>query len=168
MEDHELMKNPSYRAMRARQEAEMAARNAILDADESSMLAELVVVGEPLKSVWDLVNRKGPPMPAAIPILVAHLGKVHHHKTLEGIARALTVPEARGVPGQALLTALERSTSAEEVHFRWALLNALTEAGDSSLLESLEALVRRGVLAEQGDRIINAALRGCKKRKAQS
>ena len=163
-----LMRKPEYVAMRKAQDAKIAAMEALLSVDEAALIADLSAVGEPLRSVWDLVNRNGPPIPAAINVLAAHLGKPHHYRTLEGIVRALTVPEAKGTAGRTLMSSLECSTSAEEKPFRWAVLNALAVVGDRSLLESLEVLIARGVLAEQGDRIINAALRGCKKRKAQS
>ena len=88
----------------------------------------------------DLVNAKWP-YPAAIPVLVAHLQRVRHPVLREGIGRALTVPEARGAAARVILSELQ-SPSGESPHsVRWVLANALTLAGDDSIVDEIKALI---------------------------
>src|SRR5262245_48225177 len=56
---------------------------------------ELSAIGIRIKSIWDLVNTPTG-YPEAIPILVEHLAKPYHHRTKEGIVRALAVKGAKG------------------------------------------------------------------------
>jgi len=58
-------------------------------------------------SVWDLVNTRAP-YPEAIPVLLEWLPRVRHPRIKEGIVRALTVKEARGVAGKLLIDEFKR------------------------------------------------------------
>ena len=100
--------------------------------EETPLLADLVAVGINVESIWDLVNTKSA-YPAAIPILSEYLQRVKHPRLREGIARALTVREARGAGGHVVLTELQRSTEQSPHAVRWALANALTVIANAGL-----------------------------------
>lgn len=104
------------------------------------LLNDLAAVGYTLGSVWDLVNTKVK-YPLAIPVLVTHLSRPYHSKNLEGIARALTVAEARGGPAATILAELQRRADDAESDVRWALANALTVVGDASMVPKIEAML---------------------------
>jgi hypothetical protein len=109
-----------------------------LAGEERNLLADLAAVGFDVGSVWELVNSPNP-YPSAIPILCKHLSLPYDTKIREGIARALTVREARGTPGRIILTELQRPVEQSPRAVRWALANALTVAGDVSMIEQLES-----------------------------
>ena len=159
------MQDPRFAAMRARQEAEIAAAKVMFAADQRGMLAELAAAGEVVGSVYEFVNREAPPTAEAIVVLCKHLSVPHHVRIMDGIVRALTVPEARGEPAQQVLAALQRSTKREEEPVRWACLNALRVIGDRSIVEPLETMRSNGTLGVSDERMINAAMRACNKRK---
>ncbi|CUU37284.1 HEAT repeats [Armatimonadetes bacterium DC] len=126
--------------------------------------------GMKVTSVWDLVNMKVP-YPEAIPVLLEWLPKVRHPKVKEGIVRALTVKEARGVAGKFLVEEflrvdapsqeprfahiprgrygewLQEPTLEERYlvwlwHLKWAIGNALGYVADASVIHDVIALLR--------------------------
>lgn len=137
---------------RARQKAreEFEAK---LSAEERPLISDLCSVGFCVDSVWDLVNWEES-YPGALPVLQRHLKHRYHPRIREGIARALTVPEARGMLGGDLVRELERSRGAEEKEFRWTLANALTVAADPSCRADIQRL-----LAEERFRDLSHLLR---------
>ncbi len=135
----QLQSDPDWvRRNREREEAQ-AARVAKLRAElrpeQEPLLQELSAVGWPVTSVWDLVNTKKR-YPEAVPILTAYLRCARHPVLREGIARALTVSEARGEPAKILLQELA-SCIGEATEVPFALANALATAGDSSMIGAL-------------------------------
>ncbi|MGQ0627823.1 MAG: hypothetical protein ACT4PL_06955 [Phycisphaerales bacterium] len=160
----QLLKDPAYVAMRAKQDAERAAIDALLDADEASLLTDLRAVGEHVDSAYHYVNKTDAP-PAAIPVLVKHLDIPHDPRVLDGIVRALTVKHARGAPARALLSRLLRSTDPKEEFVRWSILNALTVCGDASMIPALEKFDWEAMIPSYRDRIVKEALRACKRNK---
>jgi hypothetical protein len=62
---------------------------------EAPLVQALAEVGLKVKSVWDLVNRATRRYPEAVPVLLDHLQRPYPDPIREGIARALTVAEAR-------------------------------------------------------------------------
>jgi hypothetical protein len=62
---------------------------------EAPLVEELNGLGVHVSSVWDLVNT-AKPYPEAIPLLLDHLCRAYPDRILEGIARALAVPDASG------------------------------------------------------------------------
>jgi hypothetical protein len=94
-------------------------------------------------SVYDLVNARHP-YPTAIPVLLALLPRVQHPRIKEGIARALTVREARPVAAQPLFAAFVASQpqSTSEEHAKWALANALAVVADDALYAQVVAVLR--------------------------
>jgi len=69
------------------------------------LLRDLAAAGFPVRTVWDLVNARSP-YTRALPILLNHLDKPYADRTLEGIARALAVKEARAIAWEAMLANL--------------------------------------------------------------
>jgi hypothetical protein len=61
---------------------------------EEPLVRALAQVGVEVKSVWDLVKR-GSDYPAAVPVLLEHLQRAYPDAIRAGIARALTIAEAR-------------------------------------------------------------------------
>jgi hypothetical protein len=82
------------RAIDAEKGARRAEWIARLDIEEQPLLADLRRIGLSLDSVWDLVNMSMP-YREALPILMEHLTRPYSDRTMEGIARALAVPDAR-------------------------------------------------------------------------
>lgn len=107
-------------------------------AEEAALVQALRDAGFQVRSVYDLVNMKGS-YKTAIPILLEHLGRVSHPAVKEGIARALTVKEARGVAATPLVKAFER---AEQTMVKWAIGNALAIVADESVFEDIVRLVK--------------------------
>lgn len=108
--------------------------------EQIPLLVALADIGCEVDSVWDLVNRKSS-YTEAIPVLVRHLNLPYSSRTLEGIIRTLTVPEARGAAGKALLDALKSNQTSDD-QLRFALANALTVVADRSLAQEIRALAR--------------------------
>ena len=134
-----LQSDPEFVRKNEQREAQRKEMEAQLGAEEQALVAELAGVGVRVASVWDLVNEKSS-YAAAIPVLTRHVKLPYHPKIREGIARALTVKEARGSAGGVILDELQRAD--EKSHeVRWALANALTEAADNGMAAEIEALV---------------------------
>src|SRR5437868_2471251 len=106
-----LDRDPRYRAMMAEKARCRAAREALLDVDEKPLVEALAGAGRPVKSVWDLVNT-AESYPEAIPVLIEHLQQPYQFVTREGIARALTVKEARGAAARIVLEELKKMPEA--------------------------------------------------------
>jgi hypothetical protein len=107
--------------------------------EQKPLLQELAAAGREVKSVWDLVYTLEP-YPEAVPMLLRHLPQSYHLRIREGIARALTVPEARGRAAWDILREIKASHGNEEKEFRWTLINALTVVADGSMLSEIQSL----------------------------
>ena len=131
----ELMKqleaDPEYVARRQAKEAQIEKLAAECKADEKGLLAELNEIGINVDSVWDLVNNSPHPVlktnfmgsyEIAYPILVRHLGILHHKRIREGIIRALSDPDAYEVAAQPLIEQLRIESKKS---LRWVIANAL-------------------------------------------
>ena len=113
-------------------------------ADEQPLVQALCEAGLDLNSVWDLVLIREP-YPQAIPILVEHLDRPYSPKTKEGIARALTVEEAKGVAWCALLAEFRKETDLSHRPndmMKFALANALSFISDEAVLDDVLELVQ--------------------------
>ncbi len=135
-----LHSDPEWVRQNAEREAKFRAELARLDADEAPLVAELVQAGYDITSVYDLVNARWS-YPEAIGILVKHLGRAYDPKIHEGIIRALTVKEARGMPARVLLDELVNGGYAKGANMRWVLANALTVTADATLTKDLRVLM---------------------------
>jgi hypothetical protein len=129
-----LSKDPTYLAMRAKQEAELAAFAATFADEEALISREAAAVGYQISSVWDFVNNRPHPVlrfpfagpyERAYPLLVRHLGMKHHPRVREGIIRALTVKDGGELVWRALLEQLQQDP---ELATKWILANALRTA----------------------------------------
>lgn len=135
----QLDADPEFVRQKSEREARQAEMEARLRAEQKPLLMALADVGVRVNSVWDLVNSKGDYFPA-IPVLVTHLQMSYHPKIREGIARALTIRQARGVAGKVILAELKSQTE-ENREVRWALANALTETADIGMTEEIRKLI---------------------------
>jgi|SRR5687768_7554099 len=129
-----LSKDPTYLAMRAKQEAELAAFVGTFADEEALIAGDAAAVGYRISSVWDFVNNlphpvlKFPftgPYERAYPLLVRHLDMKHHPRVREGIIRALTVRDGGESVWKALLQQLHQEP---DPAMKWVLANALKTA----------------------------------------
>jgi hypothetical protein len=139
----------------SRYKAAVEQRRQELRPEETPLLVELAAFGIKVDSVWDLVNAKWS-YPAAIPVLCAYLHSARHLVLREGIARALAVPEARGVAGHIILAELQRPHDESPRAVRWALANALTVVADESMADSIEGLIADDHYADVRERLKTA------------
>ena len=142
-EEHEaiLRADPEWVRRDAEREAKLKREEAELNAEEQPLVRDLLDAGFIVDSVWDAVN-SSQSYAAAIPVLTKHLLLPYHTRIREGIARALTVKEARGAAARVILDELKRRTQPDEQgEFRWTLANALTVAGDKTMADEIKALL---------------------------
>jgi hypothetical protein len=126
----------------ARHEATVEQLQREIAPENAPLLAELAAAGYSVSSVWDLVNTSAS-YPNAIPVLTRHLRLAHHPVMRQGIARALTVKEARGTDApRAVLEELKSGADESGSEARWALANALTVVADTSMIDEIRALAR--------------------------
>lgn len=97
-----------------------------LAADEAELVTEIRANGVEVQSIWDLVNTEAG-YRSAIPTLLKHLAVAHHPRTLQGIVRALTTPEAKDVAFTPLVR-LFRKTDDADCELKWLLGAAIAEA----------------------------------------
>jgi hypothetical protein len=95
--------------------------------------------------VWDFVNTADK-YPDAVPILVKHLSKPYHHRTKEGIVRALAVKEAKGIANKAVMDEYWRLPKEDPdkpwvFHYRWAFGNTMRVIVMKDDLEDLTEIV---------------------------
>jgi HEAT repeat protein len=88
------------------------------------LIDELADLDIKINSIWDLVNTKSK-YPKAIPVLMKYLPLVNYVRNKEGIVRALTVPEAKGlvVP---LLVKEYLQLPIDKENLRWVIGNAVS------------------------------------------
>ena len=114
--------------------------------DEKRIVDALRARGLTVSSVYDLVNSKES-YSRAVPVLVMHLPEVKDLSVKEGIVRALTVKEARGVAGPALVREFkslpyEGATLDQVQMLKWAVGNALSVAATESDFQDIVELLR--------------------------
>jgi len=148
----ELQNDPAWVQQNADREAKRAAAELRFRAEEEPMIADLAKVGSEVGSVWDLVNTNMS-YPAAIPILLDHLRRPYHERIRNGIIRALTVKEAKGVASDDILDELQRETDEEN---RWALANALTVVADRADRQAIQALLDDPAYMDVSERLAEA------------
>ncbi len=115
----------AYRKIPEEMKREWAARDMVLHNDERDIVAECREAGFDIESIWDFVNTNES-YKEAIPVLLRHLTKEHHLRTREGLVRALTTPEARGIAAPTLIDLFlkERNPNSE---LKWLLGGAIAE-----------------------------------------
>lgn len=135
MKASDLMKkleaDPKYQKMQKRKDLELKEREALLAADERSLVEELAEAGYEIESVWDFVNNNNRykflrkfegSYRNAYSILVKHLNVEHHLRIREGIIRALGEKDANETASAALLTAFYQE---QDSNLKWVLANTL-------------------------------------------
>lgn len=135
----ELSADPDFVRRSREREDNRAKLESVLRADEESLVAELRQVGVNVQSVWDLVNTDVS-YPNAIQVLMNHLSGDHDVRTKEGIARALTVPEARGVATRALVEQFSKIDD-QESQLKWVLGVAIAETSTPDTVSLVVELV---------------------------
>lgn len=134
---------------------EIEARAAEWRRAEAPLVEELREAGFEVDSAWDLVNT-ATPYPAALPILLAHLGRSYPDRVREGIARALAVRDAKF--GWVTLVRLYREEEAG-TDAKDGLAVALAAASDDEVVDEVISLARDR--AHGGSRLL--LLRGLKR-----
>ncbi len=74
--------------------------------EQQPILKDLLELGFRVNSVWDFVNTSED-YRVAIPMLTRYLSSVRHPALRQGIARALTIPAAKGISGQVIIDELK-------------------------------------------------------------
>jgi hypothetical protein len=145
----ELQANPEWVEQNAAREAKRAAAEAQFRIEEEPIIAALARAGFEVGSVWDLVNTNKS-YPAAIPVLLDHLRQSYHARIREGIIRALTVKEAKGLAGGDIIRELRQEADSEN---RWALANALTVIAARGDAAAIKALLDDPAYADVSERL---------------
>lgn len=140
---------PEWVAQNAAREAKRAVAEAQFRIEEEPIIADLAMSGFEVGSVWDLVNTNKT-YPTAIPVLLDHLRRSYHARIREGIIRALTVKEAKGLAGGDIISELRQEADSEN---RWALANALTVVAERGNAAAIQALLDDPAYADVSERL---------------
>jgi len=138
----QLKNDPEYQARMREKYKQLDRLYQICLADEEGLLKELLDVGIEVECVFDLVNTRAS-YPTAIPVLLKHLQQEHHQKIREGIIRALTVREARGIAEDILISEFKKAPDrdyVEQLH-KWLLANALAEVASEKYKDAILELL---------------------------
>jgi hypothetical protein len=113
-------------------------QEANLQEDNIKVTEALRAVGIDVRSVYDLVNTKRA-YPEGIPVLIEMLPLVRSDRIREGIARALSVKEARSTAAGPLIKAFRSVPDKTESqrHAKWAIGNALTIAANDAVFKDI-------------------------------
>jgi len=113
--------------------------------DEQRVTAALLEAGVRVRSLWDLTKTPHTDR-AAVTVLVQLLPEDLHWRVKEGIVRALTTKEARGIAAKPLIQEFLRANIKDEPGktelYKWAIGNALSEVADDAVFEDLANIVR--------------------------
>jgi hypothetical protein len=154
-----LQQDPEWVRDMEDREAKWKAEEARLRALEDPIIVDLASVGIEVDSVWDLVNTSAS-YPEAIPTLIKHLGRPYDPRIRSGLARSLTVREAKGLAGEVLLQQLRHETNRE---VRWTLANALTMAADKRDVDAMKALLGDPNYADVHERLRSAVRKAARR-----
>jgi hypothetical protein len=132
-----LNADPEFVAARKREEEERQRREAAYRLAEAPLVEELLAADCQVQSVWDLVNTRSS-YPKVVPILLRHVSLPYPPAILEGISRALAVPEA--IAGWEDLKRLYRQEQVERV--KDGLAVAIAGAADASAIADVVELAR--------------------------
>ena len=144
-----LLSCPEWVAQDAAREAKRQAAEQQFRIEEEPIIADLAAVGFEVGSVWDLVNTNVD-YAGAIPALLVHLKRPYHHRIRNGIIRALTTKEARGLAGENILHELRHEEESED---RWALANALTVVAQRKNIAAIKALLDDPAYGDVSERL---------------
>jgi HEAT repeat protein len=137
----QLESDPEWVAREAAREAEARRGDEAERFETRELISDLAAVGIRVRSIWTLVNTRER-YPEAIPVLITHLQRPYCDRTKEGIARALTVTEARGVAAQALIDEFRKLPAPVDINgAKWAMGNALSLVATKEHAQQLVELV---------------------------
>jgi len=122
-----------------RRDAEIEARAAEWRRAEAPLVEELRVAGFEVGSAWDLVNTSTP-YPAALPILLEHLGRPYPDRVREGIARALAVGRDARFGWETLVRLYRDEPAGNDA--KDGLAAALAAVSDDDVVDELVSLAR--------------------------
>lgn len=128
----ELASDDEYMKARKAKDEELEKRNAEWAAAEVPLVGALRAAGLDVFSVWDLVNTTES-YPEAIPILFEHLHRPYPERIVEGILRALAVPESRSRWNE-LRNYFETAPTQVTGGLRWAAGCALGAAANDDVI----------------------------------
>jgi HEAT repeat protein len=157
----ELTKDPQFQKKEQGREKRLAALEAMRARNERPLVRELRRIGLEVNSVYDLVNAKKS-YPEAIPVLIKHLERPSYDTAIrEGIVRALTVKEARGVAEEPLLRAFREApmTTSREKALKWAIGNALGFVATEPYKDEILALLSEKKHGEARSQLARALAR---------
>lgn len=156
-----LAKNPDLARRLADQQAQRM-RFAQQQAEESrELLNDLAAVGLPVRSVWDLADYRDD-HPAAVTVLLKHLGVRYPGRIREGIGRALGGPSAR--PHFAFL--IDQFIQTDDEHLRRGLSVAIARLALQKDFPQVEALIRNRSYGKERSFLV-AYVRRCRLAEAE-
>ena len=119
------------------------------ESDQHRVASALKEIGIDVDNIWDLINSRSS-YPKAIPVLIRLLSDVSDGKTKEGIVRALSIKDARGVAAPALIDEFKKLdlSNPNWSSLGWAIGNALSlvVVPGEDIFEELVQLTRDGRL----------------------
>jgi hypothetical protein len=122
--------------------------------DEKPLIYDLAKAGVSISSCWDLVNTNTS-YKSAIPILIEHLSKPYHIKNKEGIVRALTVKEAKGIACRAIIDEYRKAPK-DKVHYCWTYGNAMAIIITAEYIDDVIEIVQNESNGESRQMFVNA------------
>jgi len=120
----EMRKNPEFVKREQQRELELELKMQKSRQIQAQLLFDLREVGVEIESVWDLLKTRSR-YPQAYPILVDHLCRAYDRRTLEGIVRALTRPDAQ-CAWDILLRLFLADDDRTTLGLKWAIANAMS------------------------------------------
>ncbi len=137
----ELRSDPNWMAQADAREHWRLAVSERLRREQEPLIRDLAEAGYLVRSIDDLVNTRDP-YPSAIPVLLRHLENTNYDPAIrEGIARALTVREAKEFLPE-LVEAFRRDPDTAVNGPKWAIGNAIEMLFDDRYADQIAELVR--------------------------
>lgn len=118
------------------------------------LVKELQTIYSNVNSVWDLVNTKVK-YPELIPILTKHLTKEYHPNIKEGIVRALTVKEAKGIACRVIIDEYKKA-SKDNFYYAWSYGNTMKVIITKDYLNEIIEIVLNEENGDSRDMFIEA------------
>ena len=155
----ELEADPEYAAHQQRRDAELERMEEESRRAQAPLAEELRAAGVEVDSAWDLVNTSTP-YPAALPILLEHLGRPYADRVREGMARALAVGRDAKFGWEKLVNFYRDEPAGTDA--KDGLAVALAAVADEEVVDELISLAREAAHGES--RIL--LVRGLKRARA--
>ncbi len=137
----ELNADPEFLKRRRAEDERLAAMRHELQLAERPVVQALNDAGLGwVRSVWDLVNT-AEPYPRVLDILVEHLQRDYPPRVLEGIGRALAVPESRRFWSTLLRLFRSHPDGAVPNGVKWSIGCALSASVTEDVIDDVVALI---------------------------